>query len=290
MMTDETTPYDPASPGQVITAERYNQMQIDVKEDIHEEVEAAKADIRKTGVDQAVNADKFEDKAAEQWTADLDQRYAEKIHDHEGQTVYRRYIKEFSGDPGYGTVLLKHGLGRYPLIDVYELMPVATVEDKECKLLFYYGHADAETYNLWVKAARGGRAQLGIGFDQILAELEVAYEDDDTITDVLNEMWNALMADPNDEIAHCTTQWIDDCCERNRTIEELKRADQWNDLYLAIRPRKCGKGADNVGGSTDCQVEVQQVNYDTLYVSVERFPQDEDDAALPLDLMLLLRI
>lgn len=272
------TEYIKHNPGDLITSEDWNDVQKRIKEDIDSKIGAAKEEIKKTGVERADNADKFDNKTPKAWTDELDQRYAAKIHDHEGMAAYRRFIKEFTVD--INKVLLKHDLGRFPLVDVYELLPVTTKADFEkCKLLFYYGHTDAEQFGLWVKVYRD-RVPLGISFEKLLAELEVEYEDDDTIEDVLNDMWAALMKDPNDEIAHCETDWVKECCGQRRTVGDLKKADQWHDLYVAIKPRKCGKGAD----AGPCQVEVTQVTYDTLLVEAQGLA----DGSL-LDLMILLR-
>ena len=110
------------------------------------------------------------------------------------------------------------------------------------------------------------------------------------------------MLDPNDEIDHCQTGWIDSCCEANRTVGELRKSGDWDDLYIALNPRKCALGA-NLQGTAEgnvftvqvptCRVEVAHVNYDVLYVAADKtnWPTDPDgNDPLPLDLMLLLRI
>lgn len=277
-MPTETIPYIPHNPGDLITSEDWNDVQKRIKEDIDSKIGVAKEAIKKSGVERANNADKFDNKTPKAWTDELDQRYAPKVHDHEGMAAYRRFIKEFTSE--VDKVLLKHDLGRFPLVDVYELVPVTAKADfTDCKLLFYYGHADAEDFGLWVKVYRD-RMPMGIPFEQLLAELGVEYEDDDTIEDVLNDMWNAFMRDPNDEIKHCTTPWVDECCGQRRTVGDLKKANQWPDLYVAIKSKKCGKGTDN----TNCQVEVTQVNYDTLLLEAPLGANSQ-----PLDLMILLR-
>jgi hypothetical protein len=287
-MSTQTLPYIPQNPGDLITAGNWNGIQVMIKEDINNKIEAAKEEIKKTGVERADNADQFDNKTPKEWTDDLDQRYAPKVHDHEGLAVYRRYIKEFTNE--LDQVLLHHDLGRFPLVDVYQLLPVTAKKDYEdCKLLFYYGHADAEEFGLWVRVYRD-RVPLGVPFEGLLAELGVEYDDDDTIEDVLNDMWGALMRDPNDEIKHCTTPWVEDCCGQRRTVKDLKDANQWPDLYVAMKPRKCGKGADldlndgQLRGPT-CQVEVTHVNYQILLV--EAMGMKAADS--PMDLMILLR-
>jgi hypothetical protein len=127
----------------------------------------------------------------------------------------------------------------------------------------------------------------------------VTYEDDDTFQDVLNDLWSALWADPNDEVEHGMAPWVRECCERHRTVADLKRADQWKDLYIAIRPRKIGTGGmlDRSGADgqpwdrlLNWQMEVTQITYDTLLIEVQVPGQGNNEGGdVPLDLMFLLR-
>jgi hypothetical protein len=310
-MSEQTQEYIHQNPGDLITAEAWNGMQQKIKQDIAAQISAAKKDIKETGVDRAGNADKFDNKTPKNWTDDLDQRYAQKIHDHEGQAVYRRYIKQFSND--LTKAMLRHNMGRYPLVDIYQLLPVvsrlqgsratdgAAPDLSDCKLLFYYGEEDADVYGLQIRVYRDRPEYLGISFERMLADLAVEYEDDDTIQDVLNDLWTALWKDPNDEIKYCTSPWVDDCCERHRTVADLKRADQWKDLYIAIKPRKLAMGAQALnrqapaGGNPNTDVlsnrsvEVTQISYDALLIEVEPANADSVPPSELLDLMFLLR-
>jgi hypothetical protein len=295
-------PYIEAHPGELITAQAWNGVQVDVKEDIAAQIEAAKTDLRTNGVDIAKNADEFADKTPDEWKEELDERYAPKIHDHQAVTVWRRYIKRFT--PDVNEALLEHDLGRYPIVDTYRLHPVATAGDTtfgRCKIMFFASHADADDLGLRVRVYRD-RALRGIIFERLAAEIGLQYNDDSSIADVVDDFWTQFMLDPNDEIDHCQTPWIDSCCERNRTVGELKRSGDWDDLYIALNPRKCGLGAELTGTVGDnnvlqvdapaCRVEIAHVNYDTLHVAASRdnWPEDENGQAIPLDLMLLLRI
>lgn len=273
-------PYIEAHPGELITAQTWNEVQIDIKKDIADEIEAAKDDIRHTGVDKAKDADEFAGKTSEEWTGELDQRYAPKAHDHEGQSVWRRYIKRFT--PKVNEALLAHELGRFPLVDVYELLTVATLEGKACKILFFSGHADTDELDLRVEVYRD-RALRGIPFDQVAAQIGLEYNDDSSIADVVDDFWTQFMLDPNDDIEHCQTAWVDECCERNRTVGELKKAGDWDDLFIGLNPHKVG-----FGPASGTAVDVSHVNYDTLYLRAN-FP-GAAPAATTLDLMLLLRI
>jgi hypothetical protein len=290
-------PYIEAHPGELITAQAWNEVQVDIKKDIADEIEEAKEDIRHTGVDKAKDADEFAGKTPTEWTDELDQRYAPKTHDHEGQTVRRRYIKQFT--PDVNEALLVHELGQFPLVDLYKLLPVTTAGDQKyaaCKILFFASHADADELGLRVRVYRD-RALRGIVFEHLAAEIGLEYTDDSSIADVIDDFWTQFMLDPNDEIEHCQTDWIDDCCEKNRTVGELKRAGDWDDLYIALNPQKCGLGAElDIGDNgalrpPTCRVEVSHVNYDTLHILADttNWPTEEGKPEL-LDLMLLLRI
>jgi hypothetical protein len=294
-------PYVEAHPGELITAQAWNEVQVDVKKDIGDEIEAAKADLRRTGVDKAKNADEFAGKSEDEWTKENDERYALKGHNHEGLTVYRRYIKQFT--PDVNEALIVHELKRYPLVDVYELRPPVTKGDKflACKILFFNGHADTDDFGLRVTVYRD-RALRGIPFEHLAQEIGLQYTDDSYIADVVDDFWTQFLLDPNDEIEHCQTPWIDDCCERNRTVGELKRGGDWDDLFIALDPHKCGVGAE-LQTSPDgdhtrnlleptCRIEVSHVNYDTLHVLAEKvnWPKDAQGNDTPIDLMLLLRI
>ena len=293
MAATETTPYVAASPGDVLTSQGWNTMQTEIKEDIGARIATAKEEIEHEGVDTAGNAEHFAGMSEKDLTDKLDARYAPRAHDHEGQAVYRRFIKEFGPDTGYDAAVLEHRFGRFPLVQVYELLDVVPARGNDpspfpgCKILFYYGHADADRYGLRERVGRD-RIPVGLAFEQVLTELAVQYEDDDTIEDVLNDLRDAFMADPNDEIKHCQTDWLTQCCGERRTIAELKEADQWNDLYLGLRPRTCGRGADFPPANPACHVDVAQANYDSVVVRVKT-AEIGDNYPWPMDLMFLLR-
>lgn len=304
MATSQPATFDPyieVHPGELITAQGWNGVQVDVKEDIAAQIEAAKEELRRTGVDTAKDAGEFAGQTPDEWKEELDERYAPKTHDHEGVTVWRRYIKRFT--PEVNEALIGHDLGRFPIVDTYTLHPVTTSTDEpfaKCKILFFASHADADDLGLRVRVYRD-RALRGIIFERLAAEIGLEYTDASSIADVVDDFWSRFMLDPNDEIDHCQTPWVDACCERNRTVGELRKAGDWDDLYIALNPRKCAVGAELSTTPNDsvlqlspptCRVEVAHVNYDVLHVtaSKDNWPTAENGEELPLDLMLLLRI
>lgn len=255
-------PWIPVEPGDLIEAGDHNEIQQFARSEIvdAEMRSAAAIDELRDSLDE-IDAAKFGGKTPQEWA----EQFAATVHDHEGYSAYRRFLKHF--DRRNPEAFLDHGLGRYPLVDVYELLPVigdhpkVEISDRlrQCKLLFYYGHNDADRYDLRVSIGRD-RRDIGIPFEQLLAELAVSYDDDDPIEDVLNDLWTALSDDPNDELDHCTTSWVDDCCGQRRTVKDLKDADQWNDLRLAIRPVRC----------PIVPVCVSHIDYRTVHVSADQ--------------------
>jgi hypothetical protein len=294
-MTHHTneTPWIPANAGDLITSDNWNDVQRYARADIKQSATdlEGKIDDVSQGL-QNVDAVKFGGKTPDEWA----EQFAPRIHDHEGQSVYRRYIKEFTQE--VNKAFLMHKLGRFPIVDVYQLLNVVNVNPDnlpanekgrytDCKLLLYTSHTDIDRLNLMVSVYRD-RVPLGLPFEQILGELEVQYDGNTSIADVVNDMWNAFRLDPNDEIKHCTTPWIDDCCERERTVDDLKRSGEWDDIYLAFAPVKCascGQFASPDNNPLRFNVDIAQVNYDTLLIDAPNLVQNQ-----VLDLMFLLRI
>lgn len=271
------------APGDMITAEDWNQLQAMIKVDIKSQIEAAKQEVRDGTVANAEDAEKFNGKSDPQWVEGLDERYAPFHHEHEGQSVYRRYIKRF--EVGIPDAFLEHGLGRYPLVDTYILDFVTTVPPEEgepdltkCKILVYYGHSEVEKYGLFKKIHRT-KVLYGYPLEQLLDELGVDYDDCKILDDVINDLWNAFQEDPNDEIEHCVSPWIKDVCNKKRTVDELRCAGQWEDLHVAMVPvRSCLKEEG---------VIITQVDYNTLHIDASNYVEGSTD---PLDIMFLMRI
>ncbi|HVF99136.1 MAG TPA: hypothetical protein VND68_04810 [Chloroflexia bacterium] len=294
-------------PGELITAEDWNGIQTAVQADIVAKLEAAKQEIKRTGVSRADNADKFDNKTPKDLTDDLDKRYAYRVHDHEGQSSYRRYIKRLEVGQ---TVVLEHKLGRFPLVDVYELLPVAphlkaadgTPAPINDRFYLYYGHEERDRDALFTRDRGTKRWAWGTPIEQVLRENKVEWEDDDSLGDVINDLLDAFFNTPDaDEIEHGTSAWIND--HRKELISTLKLQNEWPDIYWTLRPFKLIAGyplaASNGGGLVD----VTHLSYDTLAIiapgefgkakrapSPARPPEVIEDVEREfLDLMILLR-
>lgn len=292
-------PYEDFQPGDLVEAERMNSMQDKIKTDIQNQVSSAKDEIRETGVERADNADQFDNRTPKEWTDELDERYAPKVHDHEGQTVYRRYFKRMRADQ---TVVLEHELDRLPLVDVYQLLPVppedAEGNAQESVFYLYYHHEERDRDVLFTEDRGMVRWPWGTPLEQMLYEYGVEWEDDDSLGDVVNDFLDAFFKPPVvDHMEHRTSVWINE--HRESIISDLKRRDEWPDIRWVVRPHKLVVGlpmstvSDAGDGTGDGititpAVNVAHLSYDTLAVmAAGNLGGDENGNAI--DLMILLR-
>jgi hypothetical protein len=303
-MTDQAQEYIRRQPGDMITAEDWNGLQAKIRADITGQIETAKQEIKKSGVERADNADKFDNKTPKHWTDELDQRYAPKVHDHEGMAGYRRYFKHMQANQ---SVVLEHNLGRMPLVDVYELLPVGPQLEPAIndKFYLYYHHEERDRDALFTRDRATKRWAWGTPIEQVLQEHQVQWEDDDSLGDVVNDLLDAFFNTPNtDEMDHRTSPWIND--HRGDLIRDLKQRDEWPDIRWMFRPFKVVVGYElfeqNQGALS--AIDITHLSYNTLALTtpgslgMQRIPpgrnRDGGDGAFGdnrefVDLMILLR-
>jgi hypothetical protein len=296
-MATETSVYVEAQPGQLITSAAWNEMQKKIKDDIQAQVAKAEQDVIDGGVKRADDADKFDNKTPKGWTDDLDQRYAPKVHDHEGMANYRRYFRKM--DKTEETfILLEHGLGRYPLVDVYQLLPILVPTPilpqgaaTQTKFLLYYGHEELDLLQTNLTSKRLPRRTLGNAWEPLLAEYQVQYTDDDSLEDLFNDFLDAFFKLPAaDEMDHQVTKWIDDHRDK-RTVGELKKRGEWDDIRWVVLPQKIVVGGPPAIQNTDGSMpqnplDVTHLSYNTLAV---RYGVNIQTSPTNVDLMIVLR-
>lgn len=298
------TIYIERHPGDLVTAEDWNKLQSEIQADIKQKVDKAKQEVIDGGVKRADNADKFDNKTPKNWTDELDQRYAPKVHDHEGMANYRRYFRRAdSAEEGY--TLLEHGLGRFPLVDVYQLLDItvpssisSTNDNQVTKFLLYYGHEELDLLQQNTSTRRLPRRLLGSAWEPILAEYNVQYQDDDSLEDVFNDFLDAFFKLPAaDEMAHQVSKWINDHRD-NRTIADLKKRGEWDDLRWVVLPQKLLVGGAPIlppSGTAPPpvlnQMDVIHLNYNTTAIKYTGPTTTGTAGSNPviIDLMILLR-
>jgi hypothetical protein len=309
-MSDE---YIRRDPGDLITAEDWNEVQKKIQEDIGNKIQSAKEEITETGVSRADDADKFDKKTPKDWTDELDERYAPKSHDHEGQNVRFKCFKRFTQTTP--TAFIHHDLGQFPLVDIYALAPVPqevmesedvqSSDGKPIKFFLYYHKEEADKFKLKARVYRE-EIELGIPLEAVLSEYGVEWEEDDTLEDVRNELWKKLFAPQNDTISYASSPWIRQKCIERLKIKKLIDGGEWGDIRLVFIPHKyelifaqlnypSGEVSEKKESTSSLTwiwnglIRFDHVNYNTLFLAVlTEISEIPDDA--PLDLMVLLRI
>ncbi|QTE27770.1 hypothetical protein [Pengzhenrongella sicca] len=245
-MTETTVPYVERAPGDLLTAEDWNTVQVKIHADIRSTSQAAADAV--THVASADDADHLEGKDLDALTAEVTKRVLDEVR---GRSGYQQLVKVLRA--GEITVL-EHGLGTAPVVDLYKLeyFEVVCREDDETRAAFatFYLH-HSEERRVRVTADDGTRRSidiqppdfpdLGIPFADMLARYQVEYTDTTTLDDLETEFWKAFYRDPNDQFGddqYCHSPWFERCCKEQQTVRRLKQNGDWNDIVFQMRPRK----------------------------------------------------
>lgn len=188
----------------------------------------------------------------------------------------RHYFRRL--DSEQPRAILEHKLGRFPRVDVYTLDDIPD-QPSGTRFLVFYGHdeMDVMIQKLW----KVPRPILGTRLEQLLPEYRVKWEDDDSLGDVVNDFLDAFFQLPAaDEMSHKSSKWIDD--HLDKTIGELKKRDEWDDVRWLVLPKKLVVGSPEAAFTP--LVNVEQLSYDALAVFTNQVPP-----ANPIDLMIVLK-
>jgi hypothetical protein len=146
-------------------------------------------------------------------------------------------------------------------------------------LLFYLYHADERrlrippnTDAIDIETDPKFRILWKTLIDQFQEQKLLDYTDDTTIDDLEVDFWNAMFTSPNDSFdpdAYCHSPWFEKCCGEKRTVSDLKKHGDFDDVYLKMMPLKTINYPDP--GTTDdtqipapMNVKVAQVDLDTV--------------------------
>lgn len=244
-MTTPKAPYDEQAPGNLLTADSWNSMQLKIYDDIRATAQQAAAGI--THVASADDAAHLEGKDLAALTAEVTRRVLDDVRTRSGYQQLYQVLKD--GEP----TVLEHGLGTFPLVDLYKLeyFEVVCREDDETRpafATFYLHHsserrvrvADGETRRS-IDIQPKDSPELGIPFADMLTRYAVEYTDTTSLDDLETEFWKAFFRDPNDQFGddqYCHSPWFERCCKQNTSVAELKSSGDWNDLIFQVRPRK----------------------------------------------------
>jgi hypothetical protein len=252
-MPEETPEYEPyveQKPSDILTSEAWNRMQVLIKEDIRA---TAQDEIEKIEqVPKAEDSDKLGGRTPDELAEDLVKKVLDEVRSRSGYLQALRILKV--GEDSW----IEHDFGNCPLVDVYQLdyFPVICCEDKEeypAWATFYLHHSSEKRLRYRVEDESGnkvsgtveivprGGPDCCIPLADVLDRYGVPYTADTSLGDLETEMWRALFSSPNDEFddaQYCHSIWFDKCCREEKSVRDLKKSGDWNELCLQMRPRK----------------------------------------------------
>ena len=315
-MASNSTPYIERHPGDLWTAEDWNQVQTMIKEDIAAQTQAAIDAIDR--VPNADNADKLAQKTVEELTTEILNKALSLIPE---RTGYRKLFKKLQvGEQA----VVEHGLKACPLVDIYQLdyFQVVASEDGypfKTWVNFYLYHSSEKRIRYKLETVAGTESieieesegqPYRIPFSQMLDQYDVEYTDDSSLGDLETEFWQAFSADPNDRFdddQYTHSVWFDRCCREQVSVATLKQKGDWDDLWFKMLPSKTVNYPDAGSslGPNDplqrpTQIEVVHFDFDTLGIRLLRDPALRDlvgleghrtaSIAKELKVMLLLKV
>jgi hypothetical protein len=276
-----TESYITRHPGDSITAEDWNDVQIKIKDDIAKQVKDAVD--AKTHVADADNAATLDNKTPEELLKDLIEKAVVELHKHTGYRMYFKLLKVGTEN------IIEHNLGDAPLVDVYQLnyFPVICSEDDQKSdswVNFYLYHSsekklrlEADKPAVEIESAKGPFRR--ILFSDMLARYKVQYNEDSTLDDLETEFWKALFSEPNDAFdddQYCHSPWFDRCCGEKRTVADLKKAGSWDDIWFKMWPLKTINHpvppSDVDPSPAPTQLQVEHFDFNTLGLLLAQDP------------------
>jgi hypothetical protein len=239
--------YVPAAPGDVITAEAWNEMQSDIYDDIRATSQAAAEALAR--VERAGDAEKLDGQTPDELADSIVDRVLDQLREHRG------YLKVFKVLTVGETKEIKHGFGDCPVVDVYQLdyFHVVCSEDDgvwPSWATFYLYHSSEKK----IRYPAGDGHPKGIleiepkdppvykiPFRVLLEKYKVEYTSTSSLGDLETEFWQALFKAPNDELddeQYCHSPWFHRCCREEKSVRQLKESGDWDEIWFQMRPRK----------------------------------------------------
>jgi len=242
----ENDPYVEFKPGDLIAAEVFNDLQMQIRDDISEQAQAAVDGIIQ--VPRAEDSDKLEGQTlAEIRQAIIDQAVGE-VSRRSGYTkLYKKLqVGEWKD--------VKHDLQNCPLVDVYQLLYFRVVaSEDDYKYLtwvnFYIYHSGEKRIRyvpesdspISVEVEPSEGMPYRLSFKELLEAYKVDYTDDSNLGEIETEFWDAIFSDPNDRFddnQYTHSPWFDRCCREERTVRSLKQRGDWDDIWVKVMPSK----------------------------------------------------
>lgn len=307
-MANDVSPYRESKPGDLWTAELWNEVQKEIRGDIGKRIEAAIKAIER--VPQADNADHLENQTADELTASILDKVRQELP---ALTGYRKLFKRL--EPNKEN-LIPHGLGTFPLVQLFQLRKFRAVcsedDQRTAEDVYFYIYHTSERRMRFTPEGGGTtetidiemtdqtfEAPFRIKFADLLSQYRVEYTDTSTLEDLETEFWDAFFADPNDRFDDtdiCHSPWFDRCCGERRSVRDLKARGDWDEIWVKILPEKTVNTAPRAASATlpavvqkPADINVFQHSFDVLGLTYAPPPVPPGgDVAPPEDVRLLV--
>jgi hypothetical protein len=299
-------PYVKFEPGQLIDAERMVKMQQDIRAELAANAaEDAKNVDELKGLITNVDAPKFGGKTPDDWTDDLDKRYIKRDEPQAGGQ-YRRYFKQIDREVAgpentrmFEPAVIEHKLCRYPLVEVYELRPLFNesppgITDAEplfdwqqIKFLMYYASRRDRIAEL-LRTESSDWFYWGDPVSVWLDQFNVRPKPTQKLDDLLNDFWGnmfnpGLEQDSFKGESYGHTPYLQNWINQDKSVNDLVKGGQWEDLRVAIRPQLHSPGMmvsrNNDNLPVQAEVQVFHTSMNVVEIRVTR----------AMDLMVLIR-
>lgn len=308
-MPETVTPYLERKPRDLITAEDWNEMQVLIRKDIDAQLRAAIEAIQQ--VPKSADSSKLGGKTPEELAQQIIDSALQGLNE---RTGYMRVFKQLQPTPpapsGQKEDLkisyIEHELKDYPVVDVYQLLPFEVIcsEDdvkEKHEVLFYLYHSSEKKIRTKVaddtiqeaEIEPSGDFVFKIPFSKMLELYKVEYDDDSSLGDLETDFWEAFYSAPDDEFEDdqdCHSPWFDRCCGERRSVGELKKRGDWDDMWFQMRPVK----TINSDGESRLPpfVGVAQLDFDRVGLVYRPVQQGDDNTVPtePLPVMVLLKV
>jgi len=269
-------PYIKQEPGNLITAEDWNDLQIKIQDDIENRVEAAIEGIN--SVSNSDDAERLDGKTLDEIKKEI---LAETLLQIPKKTGYQKIFKILTLNE---VSVIEHKLKACPLVDIYQLdyFEVVCAEDEEkfnAFVNFYLYHTSEkkirDEHNKSLEIEKKD-TPFKISLDQMLKHLfgeDYAPDPAASLGALETEFWEKLWTKPNDEFdddQYCHSPWFERCCREEKTVKKLKSSGDWDDLWLQMRPRKTinyTQAAPTANTPAPTQIQVDHFDFDSLGVT-----------------------
>ena len=304
-MPETVTPYIERHPRDLITAEDWNTLQVLIRKDIAKSLEEAIAEIN--DVPKAGDAAKLAGKTPEQLAAEIIDSALQEVNKRTGYMRVFRKLQVTKPDD-VKVSLIEHCLKDFPVTDVYQLETfevICSEDDVKAKesVLFYLYHSserkiktrDATNAAIEAEIEPPGDAVFKIPFAKMLEVYHVEYDDDTSLGDLETEFWQKFFSKPNDQFdddEQCHSPWFDRCCGEKRTVGELKKRGDWDDLWFKTQPVKTvnvNPPPPTPEARRPTHVKVEQYDFDKLGLTYQP-PVTPRVVPPPLPVMVLLKV